>query len=296
MKSALYMLSFLFLFGAAALSTAHAQSFVVTTPYWCGSFWSSYPCDAAPYAQAPQYQYQYQPYQRAYIQPSYSVPYWQYPYQAPAAPACPYQYANGICQPAPQLAPAIYALYPNSGSVGDTITVYGSGFSIRDNSIKFGTGIIGGLVSSDGTYLTFTVPQQLAGYNVQQTVPGTYNVSVVNSDGRASNSAKFTVNQVAYWRAPSISSISGPTQIAAGSQGTWTIWVQNPGSQYLTTGVRWGDEYQYGYAAAPQQNYSLGTQLSFMHSYMQRGTYTATFTAQNASGQQTTSSVTVYVY
>ncbi len=94
----------------------------VTAPYWCGSYYSSYPCQ--PYPVNPQYQnyLQYQPFYTTYQQPvSYQpVPYqyvptsyyyastytYQSSYYGPAQ-GYPY-YNNGYLQYPP-------SVYPNTG-------------------------------------------------------------------------------------------------------------------------------------------------------------------------------------
>ncbi len=96
--------------------------------------------------------------------------------------------------------------------------------------------------------------------------------------------------------APSISSVSGPTSLAVGVQGTWTITVNNPSNSYMTTSVNWGDTAVWNTSAAPQTTYQQGTNtLTFTHTYYTAGTYTVVFTVGNTSGQTNTSSATVNV-
>lgn len=193
--------------------------------------------------------------------------------------------------------PTIIYLNPTSGAVGTSVTVFGSGFSATGNSVHFGAGVIANLNSADGRSVSFIVPSQLTGYGSQPVVVGTYNVSVTNSSGITSNAMSFLVTAVASGVAPSIQSVNGPTKLAAGAQGTWTIVVNNPGSSYLTVSVNWGDSNVYGYAAsAPQTVYTQGqTTLSFTHIYYAAGTYAPIFTASNNAGQQNSASASVVV-
>ena len=70
-----------------AVAFAYYSPNTVTTPYWCGSYWSSLPCSTGwnmqdsnyQYQNYPQYTQQYQyPYQQQY---SYYYPYQNYQYQ-----------------------------------------------------------------------------------------------------------------------------------------------------------------------------------------------------------------------
>ncbi|KKW19898.1 MAG: NlpC/P60 family protein [Parcubacteria group bacterium GW2011_GWA2_51_10] len=193
--------------------------------------------------------------------------------------------------------PSLSFLNPNSGAVGTSVTVYGSGFSPRNNTVNFGTGIVTGLSSFDGVSLSFTVPSQLTGYGSQTLVLGTYNVSVTNEYGLRSNALPFTVTGFAPATiAPRIQSVSGPTSLSTGVQGLWAIAISNLANSSATVSVRWGDEGLYGIASAAQTSSTFGQQtLTFTHTYYQQGTYTVVFTATNASGLSNTSTITVMV-
>lgn len=226
------------------------------------------------------------------------------PYQNPCS--YPYNYGTncGGCtyysQGCTNGAISIQYLSPNSGAVGSTVTVYGTGFSTTGNTVRFGNGIITNLSSNDGRSVSFTIPTQLVGYNSQPVQIGNYPVSVTNSSGFTSNEMMFSVTSLGTAQAPTITSVNGPTSIAAGQQGTWTVQTYNPPqnySNYITISVRWGDETLYGVGlSAPQQSYAQGSQTStFTHTYTQAGTYTITFTVTNAAGQSNISTVTVSV-
>lgn len=229
-------------------------------------------------------------------------PYNQYPYNQNTCGTYPYSYGSCGCgifgTNCPNTGvPTISFLNPNSGAVGTLVTVFGSGFSTTGNSAHFGNGLMANLNSPDGRSVSFTVPSQLTGFGTQPVVVGTYNVSVTNASGVTSNALLFTVTSTASGIAPSITNVNGPTTLALGVQGTWTLQVNNPGGSYLTVSVNWGDSSIYGYAASvPQTVYTQGqTTLTFTHTYYAGGTYTPTLTASNSSGQQNSASASVLV-
>lgn len=113
---------------------------------------------------------------------------------------------------------SISKLSPNSGDVGSKVTIRGSGFSSRDNTVLFGGAIITNLKSSnDGEKISFTVPDYLTGYSSQPIFPGIYNVSVSNNIGAMSNSLPFTVTSGGTSDDIELSSIS-PMSARVGTQ------------------------------------------------------------------------------
>jgi len=107
-------------------------------------------------------------------------------------------------------------------------------------------------------------------------------------------SVTITVTNGSTTGAPSIFGIDGPTQLAVGQSGTWSVHVTDS-SGYLSYSVRWGDEalapIPYGVSASAPIA-SFGT---FTHTYATAGTYSPTFTVTNANGQSVTASATVVV-
>ena len=192
-------------------------------------------------------------------------------------------------------APTINYLSPATGAVGTSVTVYGSGFSSTGNTVHFGQGLITNLGSADGRSVSFIVPSQISGYGATQTTLGNYNVSVTNSSGYTTGAVPFTVTSLAGTGAPVITSISGPTSLQTGIQGTWTVAVNNANNSYLTTSISWGDQGTYGATAATPQTYYGNNTLTFTHTYSASGTYTITVTVTNSSGQSNTTTTTVNI-
>lgn len=218
-------------------------------------------------------------------------PYNQYPYQNQFS--CLY---GGFGCPTGGV-PTVSYLTPTSGGVGTTVTIFGTGFSASGNSVHLGNGVIANLNSPDGRSVSFTVPAQLTGFGTQPIAVGTYNVSVTNAQGLTSNTLPFTITSTSASAAPSITGLNGPTTLATGQQGTWTVQINNPSSSYLTVSVAWGDTSVYGAAASAPQTLSVQgqTSVTFTHTYYVSGTYTPTFTVSNAYGAQNSTSATVVV-
>jgi hypothetical protein len=194
---------------------------------------------------------------------------------------------------------SISQLSPHSGVTGQSVTVYGSGFSSTNNTVRFGNATLYGISSYNGTSLTFAVPSTQNSHPYSQITPGVYNVSVVSSTGASSNSLPFTVNGYGSGsnaNAPWISNVSGPNTISVNTTGTWIVSITNPNNaNYTSISVNWGENYSGTYAQAPQQVYGTGSQqATFTHAYAQAGTYTITVTTSNSYGSNTFS-VTVNV-
>lgn len=181
----------------------------------------------------------------------------------------------------------------NTGAVGSTATVHGSGFTATNNTINFGAGAIQNISSSDGATLTFTVPSAVGAacnpgtacpmYAIFIT-PGTYNVSVTNANG-TSNTVSFTVTGASVSGAISVYPQSGYAPL------TVTFTLNSNSGLYA---VDFGD----GTSAYLQSG-------SVTHTYYSRGTYTAQFTSDMQClhsnpmcmiGVQNIGSATVTVY
>lgn len=231
--------------------------------------------------------------------------------------------------------PVLSSLSMSSGAVGTVVTIYGSGFDSSNNTISFGDQKFTSIPSYNGTAIAFTVPQiynqtynnnQYCAYpysncnnNSGYNNAGTYPVSVTTNRG-TSNSLLFTVtsgnnncyknnnnygynyyNSNCYNNPISVSNVTGPTTLATGAQGVWSLTLYNPNSNYVSVSARWGDENTYniyGYSSqqSTQSSSVQGQQtVSFTHTYQTSGYYTVIFTATDNTGAQTNVSATVNV-
>ena len=97
--------------------------------------------------------------------------------------------------------PHIQSISPTSGQIGTVVTVQGTRFDSKNNTVLFGSGAIVNIPAQNGT-LTFTVPAMLDPLCIysrpscklpsQPTLPGSYSVSVMTKNG-TSNAVTFTV-------------------------------------------------------------------------------------------------------
>lgn len=171
--------------------------------------------------------------------------------------------------------PTISSFSPSSGVVGNQITIHGSNFTPTGNRVKFGN--LGSednpsysLNSSNGTTLVFIVPSAnymscwyttpACGAPAYATQPGTYPVSVINSNG-TSNTLNFVVNPVVVVvpDVPTISSLS-PIVTFVGTQ------VTLQGSGFTATGNRVNYRVNYGPSwdvSGASYNSTNGTTLVF---------------------------------
>jgi hypothetical protein len=192
--------------------------------------------------------------------------------------------------------PTVTYLSPASGAIGESVTIFGTGFSTAGNTVHFGSGVITNLGSPDGRSVSFTVSSKLTGYGSQTVGLGAYYVSVTNASGYTSNTSTFTVTSLGSLGTPVISNVSGPSTLAAGAVGTWSITTSNPYGAYLTVAVEWGDTQNLYAQNAAQQIAGSGSQTAtFTHVYAQQGTYTIQFKVTNQNGQSTISTQSVVV-
>lgn len=104
--------------------------------------------------------------------------------------------------------PHIDSIKPDKGKIGTKITITGTNFTAKDNSIKFGRGSTNGLYkgfdSKNNKTIEFIIPtysiplcayDKIApcAYTTIGIQPGSYNIAITNSSG-ASNEVKFIVN------------------------------------------------------------------------------------------------------
>lgn len=199
--------------------------------------------------------------------------------------------------------PTITSISPASGPYGTNVTIYGTNFNRNSgNSINFANAqnVKTAVYSPDGTSMQFTIPATPCsqGYSCAQVVlnPGYYPISVHNGIG-TSNQYNFQVTSDTTPGGPNpnpvINSVEGPTTLAVGQQGSWTVRGSNSGGGNLMYTVIWGDEVNQSGATAINDTFLQST--TFTHAYQNPGTYTARFTVRNNTGREVTSSITVQV-
>lgn len=94
---------------------------------------------------------------------------------------------------------------------------------------------------------------------------------------------------------PVITGISGPTEIASGMQGVWSIDARDPEGGALSYSVDWGDEYMRA-ARDPMNRPVAGMQTaSFSHTYQEAGTFTITMRVTDQQGLSETATMSVRV-
>ncbi|MCX8197666.1 MAG: PKD domain-containing protein [Candidatus Micrarchaeota archaeon] len=91
---------------------------------------------------------------------------------------------------------------------------------------------------------------------------------------------------------PVITSVSGPSQLTVGQQGTWTISAYDPEGRQLTYYVTWGDEP----AELARRSAAAEQSSTISHTYNSAGTYTITFTVVDEQGASASSTYRVQVY
>lgn len=94
-----------------------------------------------------------------------------------------------------------------------------------------------------------------------------------------------------------ISSFSGPSTLAIGQQGTWSVAASDSQDQQLSYHIMWGDE-RLRDAYSQIKEYaeaSVTQQTTFTHSYAQAGTYTVAITVTNTAGAVARTTTTVRV-
>ena len=98
--------------------------------------------------------------------------------------------------------PTMSQITPTSGPVGTEVTLTGSGFAPRGNTVKFGDGYIKNLESADGAALRFTIPDglDLCAPDSLRPCPGAYPrvapgdyVVTIMTDGANGTRITFTV-------------------------------------------------------------------------------------------------------
>lgn len=95
---------------------------------------------------------------------------------------------------------------------------------------------------------------------------------------------------------PVVSGFSGPTLLAAGDIGTWSLRTYDPEDGSLTYSIQWGDERELANVAAQTYAESSAVQdTSFTHSYSAPGSYTITVLVVDDAGNQSRATAGVRV-
>lgn len=204
---------------------------------------------------------------------------------------------------------------PTYGPVGTTIQIIGQGFT-QNNRVNFGSGAIANLPSSaivqtctgycahaPEEVVNFTVPTSIGPYcapgmmcamYMQLITPGTYPISVTNSNG-TSNTVTFTVSNGSNGSPLAITGIDAPNSIPLGTTGTWTVHVFGNSGTNLHYSVIWGDEGSgVGGFAAPSSS-QINSAATFNHTYVRAGTYNPMFTVTDDFGHSVNTSASILV-
>lgn len=97
-------------------------------------------------------------------------------------------------------------------------------------------------------------------------------------------------------RAPSITSISGPSSLSVGTTGTWEMRASDPEGKRLTYSILWGDDAARDtQLVAEIRGASSAQTTNFTHSYSRAGTYTVRITVSDQLGAYAVSTITVVV-
>lgn len=188
--------------------------------------------------------------------------------------------------------PVITRIAPDEGPVGTEVRLSGARFT-SDSVVRIGDGAIHDVtVSNNGRTLSFVVPDYVGQYCppdefctaiAYEVTPGDYEIRVVTGP-RTSNSVTFTVT--AEEEEPgtelAIDSIEGPTSLALGAEGSWTVNVSGATSSDLRYSVTWGDE-RLGLRSLLSLDEGQAS-ATFTHTYDEPGVYTPEFTVRDADG------------
>jgi len=171
-------------------------------------------------------------------------------------------------------APAVTSFTPNSGPVGTTVTINGTGFSATpgSNKIRFNSGPAVTPTTASATQLTAVVPAGASSGRIR----------VITADGTATSTDSFTVTTLgsftlAYVAGPH-GRIDGSTNqtVASGASGTAVTAVPDPGYHF----VGWSD----GLATATRTDSNVRVGLVVSASFAPAGTYTVNASVSGGHG------------
>jgi peptidoglycan hydrolase-like protein with peptidoglycan-binding domain len=93
----------------------------------------------------------------------------------------------------------------------------------------------------------------------------------------------------------SINGFSGPSTLAVGQSGTWSVNAVDSQNGQLTYSIDWGDTGFKLSSAVPDAAMSATQQTTFTHAYATAGTYKVSITVRNSAGKTATATATVVV-
>jgi hypothetical protein len=94
--------------------------------------------------------------------------------------------------------------------------------------------------------------------------------------------------------AVTVTGVTGPTALAVGEDGSWTVDAKSSASTTLSYSVTWGDENMQPSTFAAMAK-RVSSSATFTHEYAAAGTYTATFTVTDTNGRSDSKDVKVHV-
>jgi hypothetical protein len=198
--------------------------------------------------------------------------------------------------------PEIFDITPKSTSIDENekITIYGrylidtepSGLEIELLKNER-------IVSTHKRPITFhpdnTIIEFYGGLLIANSSPGTYQIRVVNDNGK-SNTIDFKILPAKEENLPPvIEGISGPSQLKVNEVGTWTIKAHDPEGGYLFYSVDWGDKTRFLPEKRLYSKAKITQTVTFTHSYSQEGNYTITFIIRDDKENEAKSTITVKV-
>ncbi len=177
--------------------------------------------------------------------------------------------------------------------------------------VAYATPCTGNICPMSLTRLPYTIAKNVSGssYNweagriwddSQYAPAGAYlvQVCIAGSDVCDSSDSYFKITSISNIGLPIVSGVSGPTTLAVGQQGTWTVSASDPNNGNLYYSVVWGDESSVpcasgGACATASAQYQQTA--TFTHTYSNDGYYLPKFMVMNTSGESVATTLSVRV-
>lgn len=114
--------------------------------------------------------------------------------------------------------------------------------------------------------------------------------------GMSGRSGVFTIGSSTNTNLPPVvSGVSGPTTLAVGATGTWTVKAYDPENKGLSYSVLWGDDSMNSGGAMVPKTMSVQNAATFTHVYNSAGTFNPVFYVTDEKGLQAKTSMSVVV-